>query len=668
MELRPAVVPVVLAIALVLASAAFVVDAGSGTGEPVAFESTNDVGLSFEAVREAETTRAVVPRAEVVYGQYPYVVGYNGLPFLVENLGRAARSREFGRPVTVYVSDFSGAGPEVRGDGTLVAGSAGRVDWVAAGDAYFVVDSRAETPAGTPAVVPFDDRDDAASFAERYDGLVQQWDALRNRQYGDLYNTRTEWRRVVARRQGWADRTVADTDPIGERPVSVTVGTDAPTLAAAVERAPPNTTVRVPAGTYEVADLRISKPITIRGAGPDETVVRGDRNGTVVTVAAPGTGLVGLGVDGVGSNASKGRSIATRNDSHYELRTEYGSGAAGIAFDRAPGSLVANVTVETPTHGLLVRESPRLVLSETTVYGPPKADADSVLLGIMASRVVVQDSAFYGGYHSSIALDASGTVFRSNHAEGAITGFHALYSSDVLVADSAFRDMFKPLMTATEGSGNAAVGNDVRNAVLGIDFAGSRSYVGNNTVAHNRIGLQVEGAGTVYAGNVVAYNHVGAQISNPFPTNRITQNDFVGNDRHLRANDENVLFVWTSEGTGNYWGGIDRFDRDGDGIVDSPIRPTSVTGSLSHRAPGGTTISRSPAVGLLRSLQTAVPGLRSSGVVDVAPLATPASPDQVEALGDTYTATGPYRPSHDADPYDYHASYDIPHSSNNTFG
>lgn len=670
MTVRPQVIAILLVVLLLVASLSFVVDPTDERPNPVPFEGTNQGGLAFGAVHEARQTNAVLPRAEAFYAQYPYVAGYNGIPFLLNDLHDAAQAREFGRLVTVYVSDFTDAGVRLDKDSILVATEEEAIDWLPAQDAYFVVDSRARTPGNTntSAIVPFSDRDAARAFARQYGGSVVRWETLRTRQFSGLDRTRREWRKAVDRRQRWARRTVGRAMERQNRPVSVVVGKDAQTLAAAVARAPPNTTVRLPAGSYETRQLRIAKPITIRGAGPNQTTVRGDRQGSVITVTANRVGIAGLTITGVGDQRAVGEPLVGPDHPYYDIRSTYGRGAAGVTFTRSRGSLVANVTIRTPKHGLLLRESPNTVVRGTTIYGPPEAANDSLLISVMASRVVVQNTALYGGFDSFIIHNSTGTVVRNVHAEGAITGFHALYTRRALVANSTFRDMFKPVMTATEGSGNAAVGNDVRNTALGIDFAGSRSYVARNTVVHNRKGIAIEGRATLYTNNVLGYNHVGIDVTNPFPTNRITGNDFVGNDRHVQAADENVLYVWTEDDRGNYWGGLAGFDRDGDGVLDRPIYPTSTAGTLSYHAAGGTTLVRSPAVKLLRTLQTVVPGLRSGGVIDTAPLATPQSPRRVAQLRRTYSARGTFRPAHDADPYDYHAPYDVPNSANDTFG
>jgi nitrous oxidase accessory protein NosD len=347
----------------------------------------------------------------------------------------------------------------------------------------------------------------------------------------------------------------------------------------------------------------------------------------------------------------------------------YGRGAAGIVFNRARRAYVSNVTISTPSNGILVRHSPQTVISNTTIYAPPNTQNTSRAVSAVASpQTVVQNSNLWGGFHSLMAIDMRGIVVRNIHAEGATTGFHSVYAGRALVTNSTFRDMFKAIMSALESYTNAAVGNDVRNTVVGIDFAGSRSYVAQNTLVHNRMGLYIERRATLYTDNVIGYNYAGVTVGDAFPTNRVNGNDFVGNDRHAWVQNKNVLFVWGESGHGNYWAGMPGLDTDGDGYLERDVVPTSPTGRLSYRTSGGDTISRAPAVALLRSLQTAVPGLRSDGIIDRAPLAAPNQPRVVSRLRENYSAAGPYQPAGDKDPYDYHAPYDIPHSENDTFG
>ena len=225
MDGRPQLLVAVLAILVVAGSASFAIDATGEEVEPVAFKGTNEGGLAAGAVYQAQQTDTVIPRAEAFYAQYQSVVGYYGIPFLVEDLHRSAQSREFGRLLTVYVSDFTDSGVGLNSDSMLTVSSGRDTEWTRARNASFVVDSRARTSGNTKAVVPFSDRRSARDFAHRYNGTVVGWSALRNRRYGELERTQQEWDRRIAQRQRWANRTATRAQDLGSM-----VGPQAQTL------------------------------------------------------------------------------------------------------------------------------------------------------------------------------------------------------------------------------------------------------------------------------------------------------------------------------------------------------------------------------------------------------------------------------------------------------
>jgi len=148
--MNPKRVLAVLFAALLVGSASFAVDAGGNRPEPVAFEDTVTTGMTAAATVEADERGVAIPRAQVFYSQYRYVVGYHGVASLVDDLDREGRGRQFGAPMATYVSDYASADPEVGDDGRLrVSDSPSTyVGWVRAESASFVVGSEARTPAG----------------------------------------------------------------------------------------------------------------------------------------------------------------------------------------------------------------------------------------------------------------------------------------------------------------------------------------------------------------------------------------------------------------------------------------------------------------------------------------------------------------------------------------
>jgi len=86
----------------------------------------------------------------------------------------------------------------------------------------------------------------------------------------------------------------------------------------------------------------------------------------------------------------------------------------------------------------------------------------------MGSRVTVTDSAFEGGRDGIYLHRADGSVVRNSTFTDNRYGTHLMYTGDALIADNAFRnELFGGITVMTRPSGNAIVGNDVRNSSAG---------------------------------------------------------------------------------------------------------------------------------------------------------------------------------------------------------
>lgn len=622
---------------LLASSAAFAVDAGGGSPDPVAFDDTVKMGMTAAATAEARERGLEIPRAQAFYGRYRYAVGYYGVASLVDELDRDGHDRQFGEPLAVYVTDYAAARLEVTDEGYLRVPDApeAAVGWVAAKEAYFVAGSDARTPAGS-AVVPFSSRDAAKAFAGEHGGDIRHWESIRTTSFGTGGATREAFRSAVRERHDWADRRAAAARQRLDRPVSVVVGEDADTLPAAVAAAPPNTTVAVPSGTYD-ANLTVDKPLTLRGAGP-ATHLRGDGTGTPITVTAPRVAIADLRISGVGDTNSR-QNVSTNETDGWDRRIQvgYGYGDAAVALDGANGSLVSDVAVETPANGVVLRWSPGSVVDNVTVEGAETADDGFMGALAMRSRVVVQNSTFAGGRDGVYAHRSDGLVVRNNRMDGRRGmrfGVHEMYTSDALVANNTVRAAREGVVVMTRPTGSLVVGNDVRDSGVGVNVGGHTSYVAGNVVADNGVGIKAPSETSLYERNVVARNDVGFRAASIIPTNRVVANDFAANDRYVSAS-LGPLRVWTADGRGNYWAGAPGADADGDGTLDRAFQPTGPIDGRADRVAGATTLGRSPAASALRALQGVAPGLRPTGVVDEAPLADPVRPAALAALNET---------------------------------
>ncbi|WP_340099854.1 NosD domain-containing protein [Salinibaculum salinum] len=621
---------VAVVLALLLAASGFATSpAGGEQLSPVPFDETLTTGLTGVDVQQAQAAGYVVPKGQVFYSQYQYVVGYYGMEALVSGVTGSRHTEQFGQPLGVFVTDLSGTDPQLTDEGYVTLSNSVERGWARADESWFVVDTAARTPAG-PTTVPFGDRDAAREFAREHDGEVVDWDGLKSRLAGRTGESDLE--PPTAERQQWANETVETAQQTRDRPTSVVVGEDAPTLAAAVEQAPANTTIELPPGRYDT-NLTISKPVTLRGAG-NETVLDGGDNGTVVTIRSPRVGITDLRFTGVGeSNAGD---MQPDNGSEWDerIRLAYGYGDAAIRMGDAHHSLVENVTIDTPSNGVVALNSTGAVVHDTEVYGAEEWQDGFMSVLPMYSRMVVEDSYFDGGRDAVYTHYADGTVVRNNEMENLRYGLHEMYTSNILAFNNTMRNTNAGIILMTRPTGNVQVGNDVRDSEIGILTVGAASYTNDNVLVNNDIGLSIGTSRSVYRANTVVDNNVGIRSSTMLPTNDVFENDVVANGQPVSAS-LGTLNSWAVDGRGNYWGPVPGFDRDGDGVGDRTYRPTDTVDRTAQYSAGSYTLAHAPTIQTLRQFQQSVPGLRGSTIVDPAPLTDPVNRERLETLNVT---------------------------------
>ena len=602
--------------------ALFVVDVESASPEPAAFDDTVTVGLTLdEELRLGEDVS--LPRAQVFYSQYEYVVGYYGVETFVDARQQAGHDQRVGYPLAIYVTDFAATSVELDDDGYPTTETS--PSWIDATDAWYVVGSEARSPAGET-VVPFSDRESASAFAESHGGEVLAWESLLETSFdaddaGDVRDRVEDHHREADALV--ADRTVAD-----DRPVSVVVGEDAATIQEGIEAAPANTTVLVPDGVYDER-LEIDRPISLAGDG--EPTIRGDDNGSVVTITEPGVTVEGVTIDGVGELATGAESVPGEpipDDQNEQFLTHYTGADAAISAHGADGTTIEDVRIETPSNGVILRDSPDSVVRNVTIQGNERPGEG--FAGVLAfhSPGVVEETTVLDGRDAIYAYRSPEIAIRDNEVRGPVLGVHLMHNDDTLIADNVISEASSTaLFVMTGPERNAIVGNDLIDSGTGADVGGSDSYVAANRIENNDLGLRMVATGTIVERNVFAGNELGVDKRAMLPTNRVTANDFVANDDHADAG-AGPLRVWTHDGVGNYWEGATTV-ADGD----PPLRsysPTDPVDARMHTTDGVPTLARAPAVDALGGLSESVPGMQTGSIVDLAPTCEPNNPELLE--------------------------------------
>ncbi len=609
----------------------FAIDIESSTHEQVDFDNTVSVGLSLEEQYELEDDVAL-PRAQVFYSQYDYVVGYYGVERFVEHRRQPGHDQRFGYPLTVLVSDYSSVDVALTSDGHPATDA--DPGWIDAEDAHYVVGSQATTPSGGT-VVPFSERADADTFADDHGGTVLDWEEVLSERF-DIDDAALVGERVSDDHRD-ADERTEEADTLLDRPVSIVVGENADTVQEAIDDAPAETTVVVPNGTY-AERLEVDRPITLAGA--TDATIDGGGDGTVVNVTASDVAITGLEITGVG-NETTGTDDAVAHDHgapddedegdedwDEEFVDHYAGGNAAIATSGADGALIENVEVQTPANGIVLYRSDGAVVRNVSVEGHEIWQRGAAGVFALYDPVVIENSTLTDGRDAVYTHRANGAVIRNNELSDNRLGVHVMHTSDLLIADNQMDGQDNAgvyVMTGPERI--ALIGNEVRNASVGLTPGGTDSYVAENVLEANDVGLRTDATSSIYERNVIAGNGNGIESRELLPTNRVTENDFVGNRDHAMAIGGPIR-IWTHDGVGNYWQGAVGLS-DGE-TIDRPHSPTDPVEERLHMTDGTATLAQAPGLDVRSGLEGVAPGMRSGHVVDFEPSCEPRNPELLE--------------------------------------
>lgn len=444
---------------------------------------------------------------------------------------------------------------------------------------------------------------------------------------------------------GLTDET--NTQPENKTSSTVATGTD---IQTAIDATPAGTTLELEPANYSVADrLEIDRPITLRGSGAH---LHGEGNGTIIRVTHDGAAISNVSIAGVGDELRRPEVIeeqeAPENETVDDIAVEdpaeasatepdawspeeqlgYGHGDAGIAVVEVADVVIADVIIDSPANGVLLRDSANTTVHTLAYTGGDQWRESFMGVMVMRSTAVVENSTFHGGRDGVYFHQAEGTVVRDSYMEVGRYGLHLMYTGDTLLADNTLVGTdWSGIIVMTRPTRNAIVGNVAMTSNEGIYVLGSDSYVADNVLVNNDKGLQINAQTSIYEDNLFLENDLGVSSGTALPTDQVRRNDFVGNHRHADATGD-ALQIWTVGEEGNYWEGAP--GRAHDSVLDRSFVPTDPVDGIVHRTPGATTVASSPAVTLVRGVRGTTPGLRGGSIIDLAPRATPANPERIE--------------------------------------
>lgn len=377
-------------------------------------------------------------------------------------------------------------------------------------------------------------------------------------------------------------------------------------LAAVLDRAAPGDTVSLAAGIHD-GPVRIARSLVLTGEAG--AVLRGSGKGSVVEVTAEDVTIRGLVIQGSGTDVP-------------------GMDSGVLARRTARGLLVEDNRFEGNLFGVYL-------------HGAPDAE-------VLRNRITGMTGLRISESGNGVSLwNAPGSVVAGNEITGVRDGIFVNNSRRNRFVDNSFAELRFAIHYMythdSEIAGNRSVGNDVGYAIM---FSDNLSIRDNVSIGDRDHGLLMNYANrSVVTGNLVRdgkdkclfiYNAhrnqitgnrfegcaIGIHFTAGSEGNAVSGNAFIGNRTQVKYVGTRLV-EWSAEDRGNFWSDNPAFDLNGDGIADRPYRPNGLMDDILWRHPSAKLLLNSPAVDLLRLVQSRFPALYPGGVLDSAPLMAP---------------------------------------------
>jgi nitrous oxidase accessory protein len=401
----------------------------------------------------------------------------------------------------------------------------------------------------------------------------------------------------------------------------------AATLQQKIDAASPNTFVLVEPGLHS-GPITIDKPLHLIGQPGAE--IRGPGTGNVITITADDVTVRGFHISGSGLSLSDDNA------------------ALFVAGSRA--TIESNL-IENSLHGVYLKKVSdcrvigNRIRGKTTLLTSTKPVDQTLTAGIgELCETSLNENERGNGIHqwncernlisgNEISEARDGIYFsftnhsrtENNRVHGVRYGLHYMYSDDNVFENNLF----------AQNAAGAAVMFSRDLVIRGnrfVDNRGSRAYgilfqsdenvrVENNVFRNNAVGLSFQQAVRfVVRANDVSDNYIGFRFYGNSDENAFTENRFTQNAHPVDADGAGTNNRWAVNGVGNFWGGEEVIDLNGDGIGELPHRELDLFGPLRRNLPEIAFLSGSPAVRLLRFANdhAALPGL--AAIEDPAPL------------------------------------------------
>ena len=365
-----------------------------------------------------------------------------------------------------------------------------------------------------------------------------------------------------------------------------------PSFQALVDAAPAGSTLKPQPGDY-AGPVRLSKPLNIEGGG--QVVIDGGGKGTVFVLETDGATLRGVHLKGSG-------------DSH-----DTDDACLNVRGHR---NTLQNLVIDDCLFGIDLKQSNENIVKGNRIRSKPfelGVRGDGLRLWYsMKNRIEgneIVDS------RDMVAWYSNGNLFANNVGKRSRYSIHFMFANNNEVVGNRFYDNAVGIyLMYTEGVNvrNNVISHATGAAGMGIGFKeASDAIIEGNEIIYCAVGVGSDlspfqpDTKIEMRNNRFAFNGIGIQFTSELGGNIMTNNVFEGNLTQIAYSGRAA--VERNEWHGNYWDDYQGFDRNGDGVGDTPYELYAFADRLWMEIPFARFFLNAPAMETLDFLERLAP-------------------------------------------------------------
>ncbi len=333
-------------------------------------------------------------------------------------------------------------------------------------------------------------------------------------------------------------------------------------LQSAIDKAASGSKLELPAGEYH-GNIVIKKPLIIQGPADQSAKIIGDGKGTVIKIRSSYVTLKDLTILHSGAEHERvDAAVSIKQAEHVTVdHCHIDDTLFGIDMEQVNHSQITRNWIRSKPFSLGLRgDAVRVWYSnDNNLSGNHITQSRDFVVWYSHGNTIAHNFGAYSRYSLHFMYAGKNDVLYNTYEHNSV-GIFFMYSQD-----------------------SVAIGNVIKSSLgttgLGIGLKDASNFtLKDNTMIYCARGLYIDRSpfqpdmNNTIEHNRILYNAEGIHFHSLSISNNIVGNIFKGNIEHVVDDDKVTLHSIQNMWDGNYWDDYEGFDKNGDGIGDTPYR------------------------------------------------------------------------------------------------